>query len=150
MTCGGELLHSARDLVVEVPPIRIERPDQVDLPLAWPVLDVLLALDRGDGGVVLLVIDERLDAVTLRETGDEALPVLVDAPDQVIRDPDIKRATGTARQDIDPEAPHDRNPKLREGCIVARRHARAKTRASITFEKGLAKRWMAGSRPARP
>jgi hypothetical protein len=60
---------SADDLVPQVPPIRVERHDQVDLPLPRPALDVLLTLDGCADAVVALVVDKVLDAVALREPG---------------------------------------------------------------------------------
>src|SRR6476659_9439089 len=66
---------------------------------------------------MLLVPDERLDTVSLRETGNEVAAVLPNALDQIIGHADIDRAVPLVRQHIDVERhtswPLD--PRLRGG-----------------------------------
>src|SRR5580704_12885753 len=68
LTAGTKgLAASACNTLPQIAPVWIERADQIDLPLARPMLDVLFALNRGHGSCVLFVVDQHLDAVRFRE-----------------------------------------------------------------------------------
>src|SRR5580765_1447388 len=95
---------SLGDRVVEILPFRIVLKDQSDFPLSWPMLDVVLALDRGLDFFVALEIDEQLDAVLLRETGHEPFAMLVDSSHEIIRHTDVQNSIGRACQDVHPPA----------------------------------------------
>src|SRR5262249_32738891 len=95
---------SLNDIIVKVPPLGIHLHDQVDLPLAWPVLDVFLALDCRLYRGMLLVIDQHLHAVPFGEAWCQSLAVFEDASDEVIGYADVKRSARSARQNVDPVA----------------------------------------------
>src|SRR5262245_204187 len=91
------------NLVVEVTPVRIHRENEIDLPLARPVLDVLFPLDCSGGRVVALIVNQHLNPVAFGEAWYEAFPVLKGPTHQIIGDADVQRAAATISQDIDPE-----------------------------------------------
>lgn len=84
----------------QVAPVRIRRLDQLDLPLALPVLDLLLARDRGVHRPGEFEPDERLYAIAVGEAPETSVAVLADALDQVRGDAGVERAVPRARHDI--------------------------------------------------
>src|SRR5438094_10509900 len=66
-TASGDEHH------VQVVPMRIVAFDQIDLPVAFILLERLLALDCRDHALVLLVPDKPLQSVLLRKPIDHAL-----------------------------------------------------------------------------
>lgn len=87
-------------LLRQIPPLRVRRLDQLDLPFALPVLDLLLARDRGVHRSGEFEPDERLHAIAVGEAAETAAPVLADALDQVRGDAGVERAMPRARHDI--------------------------------------------------
>src|SRR5438477_9678400 len=77
---------------VQVVPMRIVTFDQVDLPVASIFLERLLAPDRRDHALVVLVPDKSLQSIRLRESIDHALTVLPYALPEVVRHTGIERA----------------------------------------------------------
>jgi len=75
--------------------------DQLELPLASPPLDALLAQNRLVHVAVLLEVDEQLHRVSLGESGHQAFAMLMSAADQVIGVADVEGAIATAREDVD-------------------------------------------------
>ncbi len=69
------------------------------------MLDVLLALKRDSDIFVGFKIDKRLDAITPCEPIGQTFPVLVNAPDQIVRHANIKRSTGLAGEKYKPNSP---------------------------------------------
>lgn len=129
--------HSPRDLLPQVTPLRVRVVDQPHLPGARPVLERLLAGDRGGDVVVDLEPDERLHAIALREPVRRAGPVLEHAADEVARDADIEHAVRPARHDVDEGAQHGAERAADEavhasGPNALPRHARAAARVSTT------------------
>src|SRR5215471_2115513 len=92
------------NLVVKVPPVRIHRENEIHLPLARPVLDVLFPLDCSGGRVVALIVDQHLNSIAFGEAWYEAFPVLKGPTHQIIGDADVQRAAPTIGEDVDPEA----------------------------------------------
>jgi len=91
---------SAADISVEIAPFWIEGYDEIDFPLARPMLDVLFALDRQRNRFVLLVVDEHLHIVTLREAFNESLSMFECAPNEIVGDANVQRSTRFSSEDI--------------------------------------------------
>jgi elongation factor Ts len=72
----------------EVEPHRIRRLDELDLFYSNPSFEHLFAKDAGDRSLMGLVVHELLDLVLCSEL-TEAMLVLVDAADQVVREADV-------------------------------------------------------------
>jgi hypothetical protein len=70
-------------------PIKIIFLDQLNLPYAVPLLQLLLALDGIAWRFVRLDIDKSKYLVLANEPGAEALPVLFDPLRQVVRDTNV-------------------------------------------------------------
>jgi hypothetical protein len=68
------------------------------------MLDVHLALFRGENIVVLLGIHEALQAAPLCETIRHALPILLHLPGKIHCSADVQRAVTPVRHDVDPSA----------------------------------------------
>ena len=84
----------------QIAPFRVRRLDQLDLPLALPILDLLLARDRGVHRSGEFESDERLHAIAVGEAAETAVAVLTDALDQVRGDAGVERAVPRARHDM--------------------------------------------------
>lgn len=91
----------SNDLRIQIPPLRIDRFYQSNLPCSPPFLDRLLPGDCGRHVAVLFVPDEIMHAVASGEALDEVVPVLPDAHDQVGRDADVKGAVVVAGEEVD-------------------------------------------------
>lgn len=85
----------------QIAPLRIGRLDQLDLPLALPILVSRLARDRGVHRPGEFEPDERFDAIAFGEAVEAAVAVLDDALDQVRGDAGVERAVAGAGHDID-------------------------------------------------
>src|SRR5215831_7710995 len=92
------------NLVVEITPVRIHRENEIDLPLARPVLDVLFPLDCSGSRVVALIVNQHLNSIAFGEAWYEAFPVLKGPTHQIIGHADVQCAAATIGEDIDPEA----------------------------------------------
>ena len=90
--------------VVEVVPVGIASHDRAGLVGAVPALHGGLALDRGLDLVVPFVPDETFQPVLLREAGNQARAMLVNAPAEIARHADVERAVRSVRHDVDPAA----------------------------------------------
>jgi hypothetical protein len=75
----------AGDVVREIAPGGIHLFDQIDFPLAGPVLDILLALNCPSRHLVALVIDKHLHIVLFSEAFCRFGPVLVNASNEIAR-----------------------------------------------------------------
>ena len=84
----------------QIAPLRVRRLDQLDLPLALPILDLLLTRDRGVHRPGEFEPDERLHAIAVGEAAETAVAVLADALDQVRGDAGVERAVPRAGHDI--------------------------------------------------
>src|SRR5262249_3240191 len=83
--------------------VRINRENEIDLPLARPMLDVLFPLDCSAGRVVALIVNQHLNSIAFGETWYEAFPVLKGPTHEIVGDADVQCAAPTIREDIDPE-----------------------------------------------
>ena len=70
------------------------------------MLDVLFALDRVGNSLMEFRVDEALQAVPLREAGDEPLTMFIGAPSDVGGDAGVENAVGAGGDDVDPAAGH--------------------------------------------
>src|SRR5262245_42610486 len=80
--------------------------DEPDLPRPRPVLDCLLALDGIANVVKVLVVDEALQSIALREPFDDAFAMLERAARQIARDAGIKNAIASIGHEVEPAAFH--------------------------------------------
>ena len=96
----------SHDRVVQVIPTGIAFADRSDLPRTWPVLDRVLALDRGADVLVVLEMNEPLQAIPLGEAIDGTRAMLEYPPDKIVGHPDIENAVGTIGQDVNIASPH--------------------------------------------
>src|SRR5215831_7237038 len=101
------------NLVVEITPVRIHRENEIDLPLARPMLDVLFPLDCSGGRVVALVVNQHLNSIAFGEAWYEASPVLKGPTHQIIGDADVQRAAPTIGEECRPRSPFNfsRHPR---------------------------------------
>jgi hypothetical protein len=63
--------RSADNLIVQIAPSGIVSDNQINLPLARPMLDVLLALESSDRRIVRFEIDELFDSISPRKSADK-------------------------------------------------------------------------------
>ncbi len=89
----------------QVMPIGVLALDQIDLPLASPILELFLPCDRGGHVAKHLISNEPVDFVSRSEALDGALTVLPKPFDQVACDTDVERPVGFAGKDIDARVP---------------------------------------------
>ena len=80
--------------------MRIEPLDQIELPLAVPLLDLPLALEGGMARFVLLEPNYILAAMGLREPIEYAMQVLTAADGEVVRMTRIERPIALVGDDI--------------------------------------------------
>jgi hypothetical protein len=85
----------------KINPLRIFRFNQIDLPLAVPVFQLLLARDRAGHVVEHLKADKAIYRILRRISGRQLVVVLVQALDQVRRYADVERAIGLAGEYVD-------------------------------------------------
>ena len=77
--------------------------NEIHLPVAMPLLDQFLSPDRFHRGGVELVPDEPMQAMLVREAGNDVVLVFPCATDEIVGDADVERAVGTIRDDVDVE-----------------------------------------------
>jgi len=82
---------------MEIIPIGVIALNQIDLPFPAPLLQFLLALDRGRYVVMSLEPDQADNVVLFREAFDELVLVLVDTADKIICDANVERPMRLAR-----------------------------------------------------
>jgi hypothetical protein len=85
------------------------------LPSSWPMLNILLALDRLIGGIVNLKMHQAIYLIALRKTIDHLTFVLIYAADEIARDADIERAAGAACKNVYIELSHAPSVQNRDG-----------------------------------
>ena len=98
-------LQSGREIV----PIRVVALNQIDLPLAMPVLQLLLACDRLFHGAKQFVAHQAMHRVLFCKAVDFAVSMLPKTSDKIARDADVKRAAGRAGEDVDAGASLNRH-----------------------------------------
>ena len=75
--------------------------NQAHLPLAVPLLDLLLAVDCLTHVAVEFVVDQAVNAVPLRESICEVVSVFVDASHKITGYPGVQRPVELAGQNVD-------------------------------------------------
>jgi hypothetical protein len=118
--------RSADNFIVQIAPGGVVADNKINLPFARPVLDVLFALERSDGGIVRFVVDELLHSISPRKAADKSFAMFVNAANEIVRHPDVQRSAGAAGENVDP-------------VIYARSACAGLTRASIYLRKSLSK-----------
>ena len=63
------------------------------------MFDILFSLDRGASRIEHFEIDEPIDSVVFRVALREPVPMLINAPDEIIRDADVQCAAGPTSQE---------------------------------------------------
>jgi hypothetical protein len=74
----------SRNLIIEIVPGWVHFLDHLQLPLAFPFLDLPFAQQGGFTSLMLLEPNQCLYTVFFRETADNALPMLPSACDQIV------------------------------------------------------------------
>src|SRR5262245_23902799 len=93
LTRGPRVTGSAGgDFVVPIAPGRVCFLNQLDLPVANPVLDVLFSLNGQPWIVVLLEVHQSVNAIFLRKAGDDVALVFMDPTNEVVRNAGVERA----------------------------------------------------------
>jgi hypothetical protein len=115
-------------IVEQIAPIWIGSFDQIQFPLSRPSLQTRLSLDRKTDVLEVLVPNEHVDAIPLREHGPSACPMLQYARVKSVRYAGIERPVSLTRKNVSEAVFH-----LRLGSNDAREWCGA---------------WMAGSSPA--
>ena len=64
------------------------------------MLDVVFALDRSLNIIVALEVGEPLDTMPLRESRDQAIPMLVDSTNEVARHSNVQNAVWRTSQNV--------------------------------------------------
>ena len=82
--------------IIKVSPFRINRQDQINLPLARPVFDIFLSLNCARDVVMLFVIDKHFDAVFFCETVYKTFAMLERPSNEIVGDADIEGPAPTA------------------------------------------------------
>jgi hypothetical protein len=85
----------------QIAPLRIRGVDQIDLPFPPPVLELLLTADGAFHVSEHLEMDQPVDVISRRKTGQGVISVLPQAAHQVRSNPNVKRAIVPARKDVD-------------------------------------------------
>src|ERR1700722_11948442 len=96
--------ESWRQCRIQIIPIGIHLVNEADFPRARPMLDRLLALNRVADIVELLLVDEKLEPVSLRESVDQPLAMLIDASEQIAGDTDVKYSATSVGHEVDEAA----------------------------------------------
>ena len=76
---------------------------QIDFPVAFPFLELLLAAKRGSRRFVGLKPNQPLDLVSFREAGNESVLVFPNPPREIGSRADVKGPVGFAGEEIDVE-----------------------------------------------
>jgi hypothetical protein len=98
--------QTSNDRVVQIIPFWIVFQYQPYLPFAGPMLDIVLALDRGLNRFIMFEVDEALDGIFFGKSGDQSISVLVDSSNKIVRHPDVQDAIWCARHDVNVAAKH--------------------------------------------
>ena len=85
----------------KVSPVQVLLLDQIDLPRSVPVLELLLARDRGDHVAIDFEMNQAVDFVTPGKSRQRIIAMLPKPTDQIRGYAHIKRAVVPARKDVD-------------------------------------------------
>jgi hypothetical protein len=98
-------IRNSKEIVPQISPVRIRRADQVDFPVASPLLQLLFTRDRALHVVAALEPDESMQSILARKAGDRVIPMLPYTPDEIRRDTDIQSAHVVVRHDVHSRLP---------------------------------------------
>ena len=96
----GSRKRPETEFLSQITPIRITVFDQSEFPSAVPLLEALFADDCRLHRVMRLKPDKQLGVVPFGKASEGSLTVLVNAGEQIRRDPDVKRAVALRRHDV--------------------------------------------------
>jgi len=99
-------IHESDEVIIKIIPFGICRENEPHLPLARPMLHVVLALDRRPDVGVRLHLDQPLQPVPLGEPVRDALSMFPYSAPQITGDARIERAIRPIGHDVDPGAFH--------------------------------------------
>src|SRR5450830_1073633 len=111
------------DFRPEIMPLWVTLFNQAHLPLAVPLLDLLLAVDCLTHVAVEFVVDQAVNAVPLRESICEVVSVFVDASRKITGHPGVQRPVEPAGQNVDGRlfcrhiSPFLSFPRMRESIL---------------------------------
>src|SRR6185437_442470 len=95
-----------RNGLEEVVPLRIGHNNQSNLPGAWPMFDIMFALDCILDRLESFEVDNLLQSVSFREAFDEPGPMLEHAADKIACHADIEDAVPSVGHEINVAACH--------------------------------------------
>ena len=94
-------MFSERKTVPEVRPFGVLGLNQIDLPLAWIILDAFLASNGVFNAIMRLEPDEPFDTIALCEALNQSFAVLIDTAHQIIGDAAIERPMLSTGHEVD-------------------------------------------------
>jgi hypothetical protein len=94
------VISGARDLRIEIVPIRVHLLDQFYFPRAIPSLKTFLPADCCFNIGMLFEIDEAMDAIVFCKSRDQAVPMLVHSAHQVVGHADVECPTNFAGKNV--------------------------------------------------
>ena len=104
--CSAREVHrravsSPADLVPQITPFVIEAIDELQLPCASPLFELLLTSDGGNHRGAHFEIDQPMRTIALGEARHDVVAMQPDASGQIRRHADIKRAVATVGENVD-------------------------------------------------
>src|SRR5579871_4846873 len=100
---GSSKGRTSNRQIGQIAPFEIFLLDELNLPFAFPPLQLLLATDRLDGGLIRLHMYQVVNFVSADELRTGAQSVLLEASRQVVRHSDVQRPVPAAGQNVDVE-----------------------------------------------
>src|ERR1051325_7835511 len=106
---SGDPVLLDRQTLIKVSPCRVHLFDDLELPGAIPFLQLAFADQSLLSRFMLLIPDQCLDVIALREPGKHPTPMHPNTLDQVVGRPNVERAISLTGKDIHVES-HSRGP----------------------------------------
>src|ERR1051325_243254 len=106
---SGDPVLLDRQTLIKVSPCRVHLFDDLELPGAIPFLQLAFADQSLLPRFMLLIPDQCLDVIALREPGKHPIPMHPNTLDQVVGRPNVERAISLTGKDIHVES-HSRGP----------------------------------------
>ena len=95
---------SLHNIFIQIPPIGIHFFDQFQLPVPFPILQLLLTGDGGFDFVIRFIIHQHMNPMFFRKVTAFAFFMFPTPPYQIIRDTKIQSLILTAGEDVDEAA----------------------------------------------
>src|SRR5215469_14830597 len=102
--------RGSRELVKKIVPLGILRKDEIDLPGAWLMLDVPLALNGGANIVVAFCPHQMFQAILRNETFSDTFAMFPNTAREIAGDPDVQSSIWSVRDYVDPATSHTSIP----------------------------------------